>query len=111
MDRVVPESLGIMAAKRPWPKTLPEQAQAVRAVLAEYPNGLSPEQLARLFLRANTKLVADLLQTLVSLGQRVRWKMAVTSGTDAATLSADLLKIVPCPDEMKRTRLSSEPTT
>ncbi len=57
------------AAKRPWPKTLPDQAQAVRAVLAEHPNGLTPEQLARLFLRANTKLVAELLQTLVSLGQ------------------------------------------
>jgi len=57
------------AAKRAWPKTLPEQAQAVRAVLAEHSNGLTPEQLARLFLRANTKLVAELLQTLVSLGQ------------------------------------------
>ena len=55
--------------KRAWPKTLPEQAQAVQAVLAEHPNGLTPEQLARLFLRANTKLVAELLQTLVSLGQ------------------------------------------
>jgi hypothetical protein len=57
------------AAKRPWPKTLPEQAQAVRAVLAENPSGLTAEQLARLFLRANTKLVSELLQTLVSLGQ------------------------------------------
>ena len=57
------------ADKRPWPKTLPEQAQAVRAVLAEHPAGLTPEQLARLFLRANTKLVSELLQTLVSLGQ------------------------------------------
>jgi hypothetical protein len=52
-----------------WPKTLPEQAQAVRAVLADHSTGLSPEQLARLFARANTKLVSELLQTLVSLGQ------------------------------------------
>ena len=64
-----PESPAIKAGKRPWPKTLPEQAQAVRAVLAEHSSGLTPEQLARLFLRANTKLVSDLLQTLVSLGQ------------------------------------------
>ena len=56
-------------AKRTWPKTLPEQAQAVRAVLAVQPTGLTPEQLARLFLCANTRRVTDMLNTLVSLGQ------------------------------------------
>jgi hypothetical protein len=66
-DRTEPSTA--RAERRPWPKTLPEQAQAVRAVLSEHPAGLSPEQLARLFLRANTRLVADLLNTLVSLGQ------------------------------------------
>jgi hypothetical protein len=55
--------------KSPWPKTLPEQAQAVRAVLAEQSTGLTSEQLARLFLRANTHRVTDMLNTLVSLGQ------------------------------------------
>jgi len=69
IEQEEPESPAINAGKRPWPKTLPEQAQAVRAVLAEHASGLTPEQLARLFLRANTKLVSDLLQTLVSLGQ------------------------------------------
>jgi hypothetical protein len=69
IEREEPESPAIKAGKRPWPKTLPEQAQAVRAVLAEHSSGLTPEQLARLFLRANTKLVSELLQTLVSLGQ------------------------------------------
>jgi len=69
IERAEPESPAIKADKRPWPKTLPEQAQAVRAVLAEHSSGLTPEQLARLFLRANTKLVSELLQTLVSLGQ------------------------------------------
>ena len=62
-------SPAVAGAKRPWPKTLPEQAQAVRAVLAEQPTGLTPEQLARLFLRANTQRVTDMLNTLVSLGQ------------------------------------------
>ena len=62
-------SPAVAGAKRPWPKTLPEQAQAVRAVLAEHPTGLTPEQLARLFLRASTHRVTDMLNTLVSLGQ------------------------------------------
>ncbi len=65
-----PEATAAAAgARRPWPKTLPEQAQAVRAVLAEQPTGLTAEQLARLFLRANTQRVTDMLNTLVSLGQ------------------------------------------
>lgn len=63
------ESPDIKAEKRPWPKTLPEQAQVVRAVLAEYPSGLTAEQLARLFARAKIKLISDLVETLVSLGQ------------------------------------------
>jgi hypothetical protein len=62
-------SSAVAGSKRPWPKTLPEQAQAVRAMLAEQPTGLTPEQLARVFLRANTQRVADMLKTLVSLGQ------------------------------------------
>ena len=62
-------SPAVAGAKRPWPKTLPEQAQAVRAVLAEQATGLTAEQLARLFLRAHTQRVTDMLNTLVSLGQ------------------------------------------
>jgi hypothetical protein len=69
IDNREPEAPAAKPEKRPWPKALPEQAQAVRAVLAEYPDGLAPEQLARLFQRANTKFVSELLQTLVSLGQ------------------------------------------
>ena len=41
----------------------------MRTVLADQPTGLTPEQLARLFLRANTGRVTDMLNTLVSLGQ------------------------------------------
>ena len=59
----------LAGSRRPWPKTLPEQAQAVRAALAEHPAGLTPEAMARLFLRARTQTVTDLLNTLVSLGQ------------------------------------------
>lgn len=62
-------SPALPSAKHPWPKTLPEQAQAVRAALSEQPTGLTPDQLSRLFLRANTQRVTDMLNTLVSLGQ------------------------------------------
>ena len=68
IDPEAPESPATKADKRSWPKTLPEQAEAVRAVLAEQPAGLTPERLARLFVRANAKTVSDLLLTLVSLG-------------------------------------------
>ncbi len=57
------------ARKHPWPKSLPEQAQAVRAALSTAPGGLTPEQLARQFQRARADKVAELLETLVSLGQ------------------------------------------
>lgn len=57
------------AKKQAWPKSLAEQAQAVRAVLSTSPGGLTPEQLARTFQRARVDRVSDLLETLVSLGQ------------------------------------------
>jgi hypothetical protein len=57
------------ARKQPWPKSLAEQAQAVRAALAAHPAGRTPDQLARTFHRAPTARVADLLETLASLGQ------------------------------------------
>jgi len=61
----------VTAARRPWPKTLAEQAQAVRAVLA---GGVpvTVEELAGTFQRAPRGRVADLLETLVSLGQAQR---------------------------------------
>ncbi len=56
-------------AKQPWPKSLPEQVKAVRAALAAQPAGLTAEQLARSFQRARVDRVAELLETLASLGQ------------------------------------------
>ena len=55
--------------KQPWPKTLPDQVQALRAALAAQPSPATAEQLARTFSRAQTKRVADLLETLATLGQ------------------------------------------
>lgn len=57
------------AAKAPWPKTLAEQAQAVRAALAAQRGPVTPAQLAKSFLRANAERVEELLETLASLGQ------------------------------------------
>lgn len=56
-------------AKLPWPKTLPERAQAVRSALSSQKIPLTSEQLAKLFLRANVEKVDELLVTLASLGQ------------------------------------------
>jgi hypothetical protein len=55
--------------KQEWPKTLPEQARALRQMLATQTGVITPEQLAKKFMRARVDRVKELLQTLVSLGQ------------------------------------------
>ena len=89
--RAIPAMTG---EKRPWPKSLPEQAQAVRSMLAEQPNGITPEQLARSFFRANTHRVADMLNALVSLGQRVCWREVDTSRSDQINQTATASRLV-----------------
>ena len=56
-------------SKTPWPKTLAEQAQAVRSALVGHRTPVTPEQLAKTFLRARVDRVEELLDTLASLGQ------------------------------------------
>lgn len=70
----------VAGAKRPWPKGLADQVQAVRTALAELPASTSAEQLARTFKRAPTGRVAEILETLTALGQ--------ASGGDEGTFSA-----------------------
>lgn len=55
--------------KQPWPKTLPEQARALRQVLAARKGVVTAKELARSFVRARVERIEELLQTLVSLGQ------------------------------------------
>jgi hypothetical protein len=55
--------------KQPWPKTIPEQARAVRLALAAGRGVVTPQQLAKQFTRARVDRIEELLQTLVSLGQ------------------------------------------
>ncbi|MDZ4185339.1 MAG: DNA methyltransferase, partial [Desulfuromonadales bacterium] len=52
-----------------WPKTLPEQVQAVRAALASATAPLTAETIARTFQRARADKVGELLETLAALGQ------------------------------------------
>ena len=55
--------------KQPWPKSIPEQARAVRQALSSQRGVVIPQQLARAFTRARVERIEELLQTLVSLGQ------------------------------------------
>lgn len=57
------------AAKQPWPKSMAEQAQAVRQALESLDAPASVEAVAKCFVRANRPRVAELLETLVGLGQ------------------------------------------
>jgi hypothetical protein len=55
--------------RQPWPKSIPEQARAVRQALASQRGVVTPRQLAAAFTRANVARIEELLRTLVSLGQ------------------------------------------
>jgi hypothetical protein len=57
------------AEKLPWPKTLAEQAQAVRSALAARPKPATAGELCKQFKSAKAERVAELLATLVALGQ------------------------------------------
>jgi len=57
------------AGKLPWPKTLADQAQAVRTALATAPGPTDAAALAAQFKSARVERVAELLATLASLGQ------------------------------------------
>jgi hypothetical protein len=55
--------------KQAWPKSIPEQARAVRLALNAERGVVTSQQLARNFTRARVERIEELLQTLVSLGQ------------------------------------------
>jgi hypothetical protein len=57
-----------------WPDILPQQAQAVRAALAAFPDPVRAKEVAALFgrrTRARTDRITELLEMLVLLGQAV----------------------------------------
>ena len=55
--------------RQSWPKELPEQFKAVRAALAAQGVPAKPEEVAAQFIRVRRDRVAEVLKTLVSLGQ------------------------------------------
>jgi hypothetical protein len=55
--------------RQSWPKELPEQFKAVRAALAAQGAPAKAEQVAAQFVRARRDRIAEVLETLVSLGQ------------------------------------------
>jgi len=57
------------APKRDWPKALAERVKAVETALHNAGNPVAPEELARSFARARPADVAEILQTLVTLGR------------------------------------------
>ncbi len=67
---VIPKKVEkIKREKQPWPKSLAEQARAVQSALATAGDILTATELAQNFKSARVERVAELLQTLVSLGQ------------------------------------------
>ncbi len=55
--------------RQSWPKELPEQFKAVRAALAAQGAPAGAEQVAAQFARVRRERIAEVLETLVSLGQ------------------------------------------
>jgi hypothetical protein len=56
------------AKKNPWPKTLPDQARAVRAALQALAAPATAADVAKTFQGARADKVAELLETLATLG-------------------------------------------
>ena len=68
-EEVTATSIATSKSKIPWPKTLPEQVQAVRTALVSAAGPVTADAVARTFLRARADKVGELLATLAALGQ------------------------------------------
>ncbi|MBC7821462.1 MAG: class I SAM-dependent DNA methyltransferase [Planctomycetaceae bacterium] len=58
--------------KSPWPKSLPDQIQAVRQFLLTAAKPITAAELAKLFLRGNADRIEEVLQSLVITGNARR---------------------------------------
>jgi chromatin segregation and condensation protein Rec8/ScpA/Scc1 (kleisin family) len=68
------------ASRVPWPPSLPERVRAVRDYLRQTPIPVSPETVARSFIRSRTSEVTAILETLTALGQANRDGAAYCAG-------------------------------
>lgn len=74
LDEEAAPAVKAVAGSLAWPDVLPQQAQAVRAALALFPDPVRAEEVAALFGRrskARVERVNELLEMLVLLGQAV----------------------------------------
>ncbi len=69
VQRELPAPAAAAAARQSWPRELPDQFKAVRAVLTGEAGPAAAEQIAARFIRARRDRVGEVLETLVSLGQ------------------------------------------
>lgn len=76
----VPESIKIRPSalttqrKLPWPKSLSERVKAVSTTLAKFKEPVTPETIAKCFKRADPDTVAEILETLCTMGHAHRGK-------------------------------------
>jgi hypothetical protein len=63
------ETKKVKAKKRPWPESLSDQAAAVQVELAALAAPADETDIAKRFTRANKDRIAELLETLGSLGK------------------------------------------
>ena len=68
-DGETSSSAAPLVTKTPWPKTLVAQVQAVEAALRTVHGTVTPVTLARTFQRAPAGAVAEILETLATLGR------------------------------------------
>lgn len=68
MTLEIDEGAAEAAAKAPWPKTLPEQVQAVRGALTRIGPQPTIEAIARQFKGAKRERVAEIIQALALMG-------------------------------------------
>jgi hypothetical protein len=61
-----------LKTKEPWPKPLAERVAAVERALAALGKPVTPAQLAKHFLRAKPADLAEILETLATLGRAHR---------------------------------------
>ena len=59
---------GLSSKKAAWPKSLPEQVQAIRQHLATAEKPLTADDVTKLFTRANAERIEEVLETLVLTG-------------------------------------------
>ena len=62
------------AKKLPWPKKMSDRVKAVHTVLSGIKDPITPEEMAKNFARADAKDIAEILETLTTMGHAKKSK-------------------------------------